>query len=465
MRLRNFEKAMLAGSVGLTLVVACGSDDDGKVFDGQSGSAGVAGGDASAGTGGSTTGGTGGMPTGGNGGTSTGGSGGGGGSSGSGGSAGTGGGAATGGAAGSSGAAGVGGGAGAGGGSGSGGGAGAAGTGGAAGSSGSSGASGAAGSSGSGGTSGSAGSSGVGGAAGSAGASGTGGSSGAAGSGGSAGAGGGGTDAGTVTFSRITAYIPPNIVTFDAETAGGTKLHFDAGAAFDHDGTPGETVFGISADQRWELNVNNLRFENQTALVDPLSNPLSPDLVVAGAIGPGNDAFIGIFGDEARIFDFTTGAFGAAAQLDECLGDGGVTPFFASSATMVDLTGSGSPILSATTAGSAALYGFFTAGLCFGIGIGQPVTCSSSANINADIIVGAAIPGVSPIDAGAGDALVLIEGTGVHFLQAVSPGVCFSDALPLVDQGGSPLNPDFAFGWDFDGNGSDDLILVDTVTM
>lgn len=265
-----------------------------------------------------------------------------------------------------------------------------------------------------------------------------------------------GTDAGPgIEQSRLTAVLPTPL-TFDAVDDMGNPLVIDAAHAFDHDTMPGETIFVAAGDTRLQLGVpagTTVPFVNPVTWVDGASGALMPDLLFAGAIGANPELLIGVFGSDFRVYAFATDSFGDAAMFNEM----GAGPFTPISATTVDL-GTGASII-ALKSGSPNLYVFD--GSQFAPFPVAPVRCSDGGAINPTIVVGAEIAGATP--PGGADSVLLIEGSSAYALEAVSPAVCFSDALALTDAAGAAVTPEIAFGADFDGNGTDDLILVDRV--
>lgn len=257
--------------------------------------------------------------------------------------------------------------------------------------------------------------------------------------------------------SRVTAWLGSGFLTLDAVDESFAPLVIDAAHGFDHDRTPGETMFVSDGADRLELvdaMGTDIVFGNRTAWVDDIANPISPDLVFAGAVGRSPEMMLGLFGSDTRLYDFAIDRFSAAIPLTES-GGRAFTPI---SATAADL-GTGANII-ALRAGSPLLH--ILNGTVFQPFNTAPVTCNGRNAIDADLVVGAEIPGASP--PGGADSIILIEGSDAYALDSLDP-VCFSDPYELQDQSGAPLRPELAFGIDYDGNGTDDLILIDTVDL
>lgn len=272
-----------------------------------------------------------------------------------------------------------------------------------------------------------------------------------------------GTDAGAdagmpVTQSRVTVYILPGmVVTFDAVDDTGAPLVITAAGAFDHDGMGGESGFVSSGATRHRANGvtgTDLSFVNPVAWVDGSGAALDPDLILSGTLGVGAPGFVGIFGSDARIYDFGTGVYGAAIPITKTDG----SPFTPISATTVDL-GTGTAIV-ALEAATSSLWSFD--GTAFANVLPVPATCMTGTTIDANLVVGATLAGFpTPL---AVDSVILVEGSDAFVLQQITPAVCFSEAVPIVDEAGASLTPEIAYGIDFDDDMDDDLVIIDTVT-
>ncbi len=270
----------------------------------------------------------------------------------------------------------------------------------------------------------------------------------------------GAPDAGPlVEQTRVTALLSPSIITLHVIDDLGAPLVLEAAHAFDHDTVPGEQFFASTGSDRVQLGpiaAPDVTFTGAVSWADTAGAALSPDLIFAGAIGANPEVLIGTFGSQARLYDFATGRFGDAVPLTESPGG---APFVPISATTVDL-GTGAQIV-ALKAGSDNLYLFDgSAFVAFPV---APTRCSNGTAIHPTIVVGAEIAGQTP--PGGADSVILIEGSDAYVLESVSPTVCFGNPYPLVDADGAPVTPELAFGIDYDGNGTDDLILLDRVTL
>ena len=268
-------------------------------------------------------------------------------------------------------------------------------------------------------------------------------------------------DAGPGTSqSRVTFYVlPDSVTTFFAVDDTGAPLLIEAAGAFDHDAAGGESVFVSSGPTRLTAGVPmgaDLPFVNPTPWLDPAGGALDPDFLFGGALGVFPESFVGTFGSEARTYGFVSGRFGdVSPMLDE---DG--SPFVLASGATVDL-GLGSTLI-ALEVGSPTLYSFDSLLGRFGAIPGPLVTCAASTIIEPSLVVGATLDGFTP--PGGAESMILVEGSDAFVLLQITPSVCFSDAVPLVDEAGVSLAPEIAYGIDFDEDGDDDLVLIDTVT-
>ena len=240
-----------------------------------------------------------------------------------------------------------------------------------------------------------------------------------------------------------------------AEDASGAPLHFQAGAAHDHDGNTVEDIWVSANGTRYTFNRNTLKFTDPTPFVDQSATPITPDLLVAGDVQGSTERLIGMFGSDARLYNFASSAFTAAVPLVE---NPGSTPFTPIAADTVDVTGTGS-VLTAVKAGSPDLYVYNLTQFAF-LNALTPTICGTATVINTDVILSALLPG-----GGGVETVALLDGSNAHRFNDTGPSLCFDPAIPLTDSGGQPLVADFAFGWDWDGNGTDDVVLFDTVTV
>ncbi|MEM9072230.1 MAG: hypothetical protein AAGE52_27230 [Myxococcota bacterium] len=255
--------------------------------------------------------------------------------------------------------------------------------------------------------------------------------------------------------TRITAFIPGAITTVGAEFEDGSPAHFDAAAAFDHEAPVGEDLFASEGDMFFRATTASataLVFGEASALVDPGGAATTPDIWFSGDLGAGGNTLAAIVGSSARIYDFAADAFEGAVMLQ----DPSDMPFTPSSAAFLD-PGTGTAVLFLQE-GDSDLHFLNTATGRVEMLL-TPTRCSDGTTIGADLVLGARLPGIgSP---GLTEQLFVIEGTNAHVLEA---GLCFGDEIALTDADGGPLDPDFAFGWDFNGDDVDDIILVDDVT-
>ena len=284
--------------------------------------------------------------------------------------------------------------------------------------------------------------------------------SGADGGPGDSGPGDAGDGGGTVMQSRATIVLA-SPVTLPIVDEAGAPMVLTASAAYDHDTTPGESIFGSDGPNRREMTSvtpPTVTFGAATPWEDGAAAPLDPDFLFAGAIVGSGQALIGVFGTDARIYDFASDAFSMPVALVTT----GGTAFSPISATTVNVA-PGAPVVAAIHASSPDVWVFNTGSGEFDSIIASPVTCSDGTAIMADHIVAARFAAITPPIGE--DSLILISGSDAYLLTTISPGYCFSDAFALVDADGAALTPDAAFGWDFNGDGNDDLILVDTVTL
>ena len=265
-------------------------------------------------------------------------------------------------------------------------------------------------------------------------------------------------DASAATQSRMTVVLPGGTVQLLANDVPGNPLLFQAGAPFDHDGLPGQDIFVAEGSTRWRFDVTLQKFVEPSTLDDALGAPLAPDLLLSGDLQGSPEQMIGMFGSDARLYNFPAQQFGDAIALLEALPDAGTTPFTPRSAATVDLTGTGSGV-TAVRSGSDALYIFdVNTGLFVSV-VASPTSCSAPGPaIRADVIFSAAL-GVAT------ETVILIEGSDAWLLDLSGAFPCFNGPIPLVDSSNDPITPDFAFGWDFDGNGTDDVVLFDRVPV
>ncbi|MGE0788983.1 MAG: hypothetical protein AB7S26_25145 [Sandaracinaceae bacterium] len=276
--------------------------------------------------------------------------------------------------------------------------------------------------------------------------------------------GGGANDAGVdggveIRQSRMTVVLAPGPLTLPTVDETGAPIVVEAAHAFDHDTTPGETIFVSVAGQRrmaGGLIGPAISFVAAVDWQDVTPSHVEPDVLFAGAVGTSPEYLLGTFGSDLRLYDFATNRFSAPLAMTEMPGGAPFTPI---SATNVDL--GGGALVVALEAGSPNLW-VNTGGTAFAAYAEVPVRCSTGAAIQPDLILGAVIPGLSPPGA---DSVILIQGNEAYVLQNSSSGACWSDPYDLMDQDGAPLTPEIAFGVDYDGNGSDDLVLFDTIVL
>lgn len=270
-----------------------------------------------------------------------------------------------------------------------------------------------------------------------------------------------GVDASGPTFaSRVTGIIEGTSITLPIVDGSGAPLLLTTSAAFDHDSAAGESLIASDGPGRRvsaSFTTTEATFGTATAWVDGSGATITPDLLFAGALGTGPEVLIGIFGTNARAYDFTANEFGAVVPLVQT----GGTPFTPISATTVNVIGTGASIV-ALTAASPNIFVFNVGTALFEPVPTAPVICGGGAAIVAEHILGALIPGLMP--PGGADSVILIDGSNAHVLQTLDP-FCFSDAFPLVDEDGAPVIPEQAYGWDYDGDSDDDVILIDTVVV
>lgn len=262
------------------------------------------------------------------------------------------------------------------------------------------------------------------------------------------------------TASRLTVlFLPGPTLGLSVTSEAGAPLLLTTSAAFDHDGTPAESVIASDGPGRrisGGVTETSVAFSESLPWVDQSGTTVTPDLLFAGALGAGPQLLIGTFGSDARVYDFATDTFGPVVALEQTDG----TPFTPTSASTLNLA-SGTTIV-ALSAGSPNVFAFDSGTGRFNALTPPPETCSAGTAINADHVLGAVISGRTP-PAGA-DSVVLIEGSNAFLLESVSP-LCFSDALPLVDADGASLVPEHAYGFDYDGDGNDDVVMIDTVAV
>ncbi len=242
--------------------------------------------------------------------------------------------------------------------------------------------------------------------------------------------------------------ILPTVVTIDAVDQSDAPLHFQAGAAYDHDSTVGETLFAASGSDRYRLALN-AKFTAEGKWTDEASAPVAPDILFSGTSSL--DAFVGVFGSDARQYNFTTNQFGAAT-LGLKVNTSGNPALNPVSMTTADV-GSG-PIVAALRASEAPIYAM-NASQTFDAAL-TPVTCApSSAPITPNLVLAAALPGMSTTE-----DVIVVSGSDAFLLDLANG--CFKGPFALKDADGAPLTPDFAFGLDYDGNGKDDIVIFDT---
>ncbi|RLB57162.1 MAG: hypothetical protein DRJ42_01195 [Deltaproteobacteria bacterium] len=260
--------------------------------------------------------------------------------------------------------------------------------------------------------------------------------------------------------SRVTALVAGTVITFPVVDEAGAPLLLGASASFDHDATAGQSVIasdGTSQRVSTSFVGPAVTFGPATPWVDEGGAALAPDVLFAGALGTGAPVLMGTFGTDARGYDFVAQEFGAVFPLVQM----GGAPFTPISATTVNVTGTGAAIV-ALSAASPEIFVFNTTTAQFDPIPTAPVTCSAGTAIYADHVLGALLVGFTP--PGGVDSVILIDGSDAFLLEDLDP-FCFTDAYPLVDASGVSLTPEEAFGWDYDGDGDDDIIMVDTVMV
>lgn len=267
------------------------------------------------------------------------------------------------------------------------------------------------------------------------------------------------TDAPAPRQTRITAILPTGAISLLAQFEDGMPALMQTGVAHDHEAPPGEDIFASRGSELYRATMftaTNIIFGDERPLVDGGGASAEPSIFFSGELAAGVPTMAGVFGSTARVYDFTAMSFGDPVLLRET-GDVEFTP---SSATFVN-PGGGTIVLFLKE-GDSQIWFLNTATGTIDALV-QPIQCSDDSSINPDLILGASLPGLAP--PGVADALAVVQGSDIFLLEEIAPAICFSDAIPLTDGGGASLAPDIAFGWDFNDDGTDNVILVDTVEI
>lgn len=259
--------------------------------------------------------------------------------------------------------------------------------------------------------------------------------------------------------TRFTAILPTgDSLSLLAAYDDGEPALLTTAAAHDHEAPAGEDIFASRGSELFRATAfseTTITFGEELPLVDSTGASAEPSIFFSGELSAGTPTLAGVFGSDARVYDFTEMEFGDPAGLRE---DGDVE-FFPTSATFVN-PGGGTIILFLKEDDPQIWFldlSDFTIDALV-----QPIQCSDDSSITPDLILGAQLPGLG--DPLLAEQLVVISGSNAHIIETVAP-LCFSDGYPLVDGDGAALTPDLAFGWDFNDDGNDNLILVDTVEI
>ena len=260
--------------------------------------------------------------------------------------------------------------------------------------------------------------------------------------------------------TRFTAILPTGeSLSLPAQLDDGSPVLLTTSVAHDHAAPPGEDIFASRGSELFRatgFSETTITFGDELPLVDSTGASAEPSIFFSGELSAGTPTLVGVFGSNLRVYDFDAMEFGDPAALRE---DDG-TEFTPTSATFVN-PGGGTIVLFLKE-GDTQLWFLdlsdFTVDPLL-----QPIQCSDSSSIAPDLILGAQLPGAG--DPGLAEQLVVIAGSNAHIVESIAPTICFSDGFALVDGDGASLTPDQAFGWDFNDDGNDNLILVDTVEI
>lgn len=258
--------------------------------------------------------------------------------------------------------------------------------------------------------------------------------------------------------TRFTAVLATGALSVLAEFDDGSPALLTTAVAHDHMAPPGEDIFASRGSELFRatgLDETTITFGEELPLVDSTGASAEPSIFFDGELTVGTSTLAGVFGANARVYDFSMMEFGGAVPLREA----GDVEFRPTSATFVN-PGTGVLVLFLKD-GDNQIWFLNTATGTIDALL-TPIQCSDDSTIAPDLILGARIPGIGPPELA--EELIVISGSNAHVLESISP-LCFSDAFPLVDSDGAAVTPDAAFGWDFDDNGTDDIVIVDTVEI
>lgn len=259
--------------------------------------------------------------------------------------------------------------------------------------------------------------------------------------------------------TRFTAILPTgDSISLLAQWEDGEPALLTTAAAHDHEEPAGEDIFASRGSELFRaiaFSETAITFGDERPLVDSTGASAEPDIFFSGELSAGVPTLVGVFDSDARVYDFAEMEFGDAAGLRE---DGDVE-FTPTSGTFVNP--GGGTITLFLKEGDTQIWFLDLSDFTIDPLV-QPIRCSDDSSIAPDQILGAQLPGLG--DPLLAEQLVVISGSNAHIIETVAP-LCFSDGYPLVDGDGAALVPDQAFGWDFNDDGNDNLILVDTVEI